>query len=54
MGDEVEAAIYNDGRQASSELIHYVNRQMNRILSVKMNQQNLKLDSSAYDKMRNS
>lgn len=43
MGDEVEAAIYNDGRQAPQQLKKFVNIQMNRIMSLKMNQIDQKL-----------
>lgn len=47
MGDEVEAAIYNDGgRAAPQKLKKYVNQQMNRILNDKMNERNYKLKSS--------
>jgi hypothetical protein len=38
MGEEVEAAIYNDGKHATDELKAYVNKQMDRIMSLKMNQ----------------
>lgn len=46
MGDEVEAAIYNDGgKSAPQKLKSYVNEQMNRILNDKMNERNFKLKS---------
>lgn len=49
MGDEVEAAIYNDGKQATDELKDYINKQMNRIMSLKMNQTDKKLKGDDYD-----
>jgi hypothetical protein len=45
MGEEVEAAIYNDGKHAPDSLKDYVNKQMNRIMSTKMNQLDHKLNS---------
>ena len=38
MVDEVEAALYNDGKQASNELKRFVGKQMARIMNHKLNQ----------------
>ncbi|CDW81640.1 UNKNOWN [Stylonychia lemnae] len=44
MGDEVEAAIYNDGgKSAPQKLKKYVNEQMDRIMGDKLNQHNFQL-----------
>ena len=49
MGEEVEAAIYNDGKHAPDELRRYINHQMSKIMTTKMNEQNIKLKSEDYD-----
>ena len=43
MGDEVEAAIYNDGRKPPMHLRKYVEGQMDKLLSNKMNENNMKV-----------
>eukprot|EP00347_Sterkiella_histriomuscorum_P024497 403330905 len=55
MGDEVEAAIYNDGgRSAPQKLKKYVNQQMDRILNDKMNEKNFKMKSADMHQMSSS
>jgi hypothetical protein len=49
MGDEVEAAIYNDGRKAPEELRKYVEQQMRRLMSNKLNEHNIKLKSEDFE-----
>eukprot|EP00350_Pseudokeronopsis_sp_OXSARD2_P006222 CAMPEP_0170549646 /NCGR_PEP_ID=MMETSP0211-20121228/7802_1 /TAXON_ID=311385 /ORGANISM="Pseudokeronopsis sp., Strain OXSARD2" /LENGTH=147 /DNA_ID=CAMNT_0010855789 /DNA_START=214 /DNA_END=657 /DNA_ORIENTATION=+ len=49
MGDEIEAAIYNDGRKIPDTLKEYINKQMTRIMSIKMNQGGKKLHGEDFE-----
>lgn len=48
MGDEVEAAIFNDGKKASEKLKPYINQQMVRVLSNKMNMEGHPLKNTDF------
>jgi len=53
MGEEVEAAIFNSGgKPASESLKQFINSQMNKIMDVKMNEENYTLKPEDFDPKR--